>query len=371
MHRFLIGFIILTLLGTWQNHAKAQETTSFSKSINVDFSYGLPYYFGDFSALGGSPEPYLNVPISFFRVYNLSTYAGSVSYPITSWLSTRIKVSYSSIYYSSKVAFLHFKNSSIDFSLLPQLNFEFGRTMVYTYLGGGYNSMYHAKIFDTQAELDKNSNNARTWGISSTAGFGVNVRVYKNIALFIEGDFMFTGSDDFDGWRGADFNTSTGEAEKQKLYFSRDRIAAGRGGIRISFGGKSKPVGERRILDPVSSYYENPETEIKKVKEESIVPAVWAELGVKETIKGVTWQVNKAYTPDDLKIQIAAAEKVLSQIQTRYPTANMQLLWEPYGEGESVAAASIHFGGFKTKFDIESSRNFILRYYSGVVRRKG
>jgi|GEM_PF-5525390 hypothetical protein len=363
MPRFwcIIGVIVL-LLSAETSTAQENSSTSYAGAIAVDFSYGYPFYVGDFNSLFGDPAPYVNIPIVNYEIYNQHSLSGSIHFPINNIFSVALRGSQTSFYYTAPDAFLHFKNSVYDVALLPTARFSFGRNSVYGYAGGGYNWHDNATLFETRNQAENEPNLDQSNSFSVSTGLGYEFRVWQQLALFIEGDLIFTGTDKIDGFNGPDLTTANGQDADQKFYFSRDKLLSARGGIRIYFKNPSRPVAERPLNDPISSYYKNPFNEPPE-KEESKedtgrqLTEREQKLGVRLKLSNYTLESYVALNLDELERQKEVAQKHLSELRTRFPGMSVYLLAEDFGY-------SVHFGSFSSYEKAKEARFYLRRYYS-------
>ena len=356
----LIYLILLTVLFS-AKIAVAQENSSPFKRISVDFSYGLPFYEGDFFSYFSTPAPYQDQVLMGMNVYNNSILQGSVTIPWKNWLAFRLKATQATLFFSEANAQVNFKNSMFDFTGAVQFNFSKNKFQTYLYLGGGYHTSSNATIFQTIEDLNSGNNEDQVHRISATAGLGVEYIVWRQFALFAEFDYYFTGSDRFDGYNG--FAPGLFELEKEKPYLDRDRLLSGRGGLRVYFTGKAKKVAERSCNKPSSAYYDNPYSSAEQKAEVDGLSDELKKLGVKLNLQGYTVLVNRVMDIEELKRQKAAGERVISYIQAKIPSATLELLLENKG-------FTIHIGGFASQGQAKNALYIIRQYYSnGLVVR--
>lgn len=339
----------------------AQENTSPFQRISVDFSYGLPFYEGDFYSFFSTPAPYQDQPLMGARLFNNSIIQGSVTFPWKSWLAFRLKATQATFFFSEVNAQVNFKNSMYDITFAPQFSFTAKRFHAYAYIGGGYHTSNEALIYQTVLDLEEGVNGDQVHRISATAGIGLEVLVWRQFAVFIEADYNITGSDRLDGYNGG--APGVFELEDEKSYLDRDKILSGRGGIRVYFTGKAKKVAERSMDKSSSSYYENPYKPEEKKPEQDGLSEELKKLGVVKKLQGYSVEVNRVMTIEELKRQKASAEKMLPYLQSKFPNASIQLLVEERG-------FSIHVGGFASQGQAKNMMPIIRQYYSnGIIRR--
>ncbi len=356
----LLYFILLLVLCS-AKLAVAQENTSPFQRISVDFSYGLPFYQGDFYSFFSTPAPYQDQPLKGMAISNNSILQGSVTIPWKKWLGFRLKATQATLFFSEANAQVFFKNSLYDFTGAVQFSFSYKYFQTYLYLGGGYHTSSDATVFQTLEDLNTGNNDDQVQRISSTAGFGIEYIFWKQFALFAEFDYYFSGSDRFDGYNG--FAAGMPELEKEKTYLDRDRLLSGRGGLRVYFTGKAKNVAERSFDKPSSAYYDNPYLpEDHKVEQEGLSEEL-KRLGVKKNLQGYTVLVNHVMNIEELKRQKEAGDRVISYIQAKIPAATLELLLENKG-------FTIHIGGFASQGQAKNALYIIRQYYSnGLVVR--
>lgn len=359
VHFYLIAYCFV--FGA--NLTVAQENTSPFKRLSVDFSYGIPFYEGDFYSFFSTPAPYQDQPLMGQRIYNNSIIQGSLTIPWKNWLAFRLKATQATIFYGETNALVNFKNSLFDFTLAPQFSFNYKRFNSYIYIGGGYHTSNDAVIFQTPLDLQEGENNGQVHRVSATAGFGLEGLIWRQFALFVEADYNITGSDRFDGFNGS--TPGVPELEDEKSYLDRDKILSLRGGLRVYFTGKGKKIAERKLDENSSAFYQNPykPEAMMTQAEKDLLTEEMKKLGVKVKLNGYTVEVNRAMNIEELKRQKSSAERVLSLIQGKFPNATVELLLEPLG-------FSVHIGGFASQGQAKSTLPVIKQYFSnGLIIR--
>lgn len=371
-HYRLIPATVLMLLTF--SIATAQENTSWRSGISVDFSAGIPFYSGDFDH-PWSPDDaeYLHLPLGERRQYNTTTFSGSVAFPLGDYLSFRLRYAQATIYFSEFNTRVFFKNTIFDTSGLLQLHLVNQRVGWYVNAGMGLNSHFDANVYRSIRDMETASNFDRKYSMSTTFGTGLQVGITPMFSIFVEGDWMFTGSDRIDGWNGDDPDL-LGAERSTKGYFSRDQILTGRAGVRFNLLQSPRRVEERSQRDLVSSYIPDPdrepdvdldpieEPEIPKAPDDDL-PEAYRRLGIRTSLDGITIAVEYATGFDELERKRDVAERIASQLSGVYQNLEIFLLKDNQGY-------TVHFGTFSNINDARQLVGPLSIYYSGTQIRR-
>ena len=350
-------------LATAVHSASGQEKNSILEKLSADFSYGFPTYLGDFSTIfsRGTIPTFRSVPLGTTSQYNLSSFAGSISYDFRPWVTFRLRASQTNIFFSESSAGVNFRNSLVDLSLLAQLRIaEFSRFKIYGYLGPGINTHLDADIRPTQSEAESTPNFTEIRRISATAGLGFQGRVWSRYYLFAEGDVIFTGSDRFDGYNGFPTDFSGDEFAEEEPFLGRDQILTARAGIRVRLGKSTVKVPERKVKDPLVAWLPPDGEADTTAAEKDFDP--WEGFGVSEQLRGYTLQVDFVTDTDALSRQKKVADSISDELAGKGIRARVQLLREGRG-------VSIHIGVFRHRRNAKKIIRDLKNYYSGVLIR--
>ena len=348
----------------------AQSSDSFLSDFKVDIGYSFPIYNGEFSGLSGSKsfvERSGTSPIDLLdsRQFNQSNVYGSVSAQISDKLGARLRISQTTFFFAEEIqANVSFKNTIFDISLMSEFLILDSFIKSYIYFGPGINFHKDARIFNNSLDAQIEPNTERTTGISGTLGLGFEYDIGKRFALFFEAEYFNTGSDRIDGYNGFEIeNDRTVIREEEDSYLQRDFFLNIGGGIRLKMFKKDKPVPERPVDRPLSSYVANPDSTTKRLSDDTdALTAGERKLDIKgELSGGYTIKVNIVLTLDELRRQRKIAETV-ANAAIDSDDIKILLLKEPDGY-------SVHFGYYN---DLRTAKEKVLelrKFYSDITIR--
>jgi len=248
MNLLKIGLYALFLALLSPAIVTGQPESPFLKSLKVDIGYAFPTYFGDFSNLGGGDIEFVELsgrsPIELIdeMQFNQSSINGSITGAITDRLEGRLKFSQATFFFSEDTqARVNFKNTVFDIAFLAQYTLFESVIDGYIYGGPGINFHKDAEIFDTSIAAQTAVNTNRKQSVSTTLGLGFEYDFGDRFSLFVEAEYLNTGSDRIDGYNGFTFEDGfTKVSEDEKSYFNKDYFLKVGGGIRFKLFGKHK-----------------------------------------------------------------------------------------------------------------------------------
>lgn len=358
MFKRLIAIFTSLLIGT---AAYGQEKPAIKPSVEVDFAYGLPFYFGDFNTLLGNPAPYRNNNLTNPRVYNKSSFSTAIAFPLNNRFAIRLFLNQTSLTFEEPGVQVYFRNSA--FSMIPQAKFDIvdQRLKWYVHAGAGIS---WSRESDVQANPDSLLNTSRSPRIARLAlagGTGIQFRVWKEIHVFSEWNFMTTGTDRFDGYNGPVSGNPFQEVPDEKPYFQRDQLMDVRLGIRFPLLKDLKNVEERPYGRPISNVDPDPDFDeyywLKDPDRRQLTDKerIYRALRIKTKLSDYTIKAGYALTLDELMRLHSVAERIARQLSNSRRGLEVLVLEEKQGY-------TIHFGTFKryqeAKDWVDPLRNF-------------
>ena len=363
-----LAYLLAILLFAGPLHLlQAQDNDLPVSNIRVDLSYGLPIYFGEFFPFGSEPA-YVNrngaspLELVNYSQYNQSNISASVIADLNDRIGLRLKMGQTIFFFAEETqANINFKNSLFDASLLFQVDLLTSRTGIYLYGGPGFTIHKDARIFVRQLEMETAFNTERETGFTLTGGLGFDVEIGKKrrFELFVEAEYLNTGSDRVDGYNGYSFNDGLPQInEEEGPYFQRDYFLNARGGIRLKLFKPAPRQPERPFDAPLSSLTPDPtKADLTEDEKESL----FDELGVQQNLSGgYSIEVNFVVQIPELRRQKEVAKSVAEELRKQGIDVEVLLLNEPLG-------FSIHFGYFSSREEAKKVVRKIRQYYSDII----
>lgn len=365
MAKTAVLWILLALMAFQKS--QAQANTSVNHPVYIDFGYGMPVYYGDLWKIGGGTVTFRGNPMQAQTQYNTSSvYAGALL-PLSRRFYIRPQFSNSTVYFQEPFRNVYFRNNIFEAGLTAQFFVVKQRAAVYLFGGPSVTVSYDAELFNSQPESETTPQTDRVVRAGLLAGLGAHVRVWRQLHLFAEYQFSFTGTDRFDGYNG-DIATGTAGAPDEKSYFNRDQVAVLRGGIRLPILRPPSRVEERPRNLPLSTVNPDPgfdEITLKQKEEaeKRNKPALYYKLGVKPKLERFTVAVSHSLTLEELERFNASAVRVAEKLGPKKNPPPVQLLEEPSG-------FTVHIGTFASPVEARKFAKRLSRYYRNVEVRK-
>lgn len=363
-----LGIGVLLCCALFPLSVTAQETISTEKNIWVDFSYGLPFYIGDFNSFTSTPPPYRNREVINPVFDNPISFSGSIFFPLSKRTFIRLSADQSTFYFREDNALVFFRNSV--FTLTPALHFKIidKRFSWNIELGGGGSVSRDAILLASPNELASLSTQPLEIRPAAHIATGIQFRVWRNFHLFGEVKYLNTGSDRIDGFNGQG-ETVFLESEQEKAFFERDYLATVRLGVRIPLTKDTKQIEERPIphnlsnvdVDPDfdENYWQDGNASGRLTKKQKL----YLEWGIKQSLSNITLKVSFAENLDELGRQREVALRIAQQLSSNRRTFEVLILEEANGY-------TIHFGSFTRTSEAKQYIPRLKQHYSGVILMK-
>lgn len=354
-----------------ENNSDSDESDETESSgITIDFSAGMPYYFGDFNPLWGQPGMFEELEIGTGEQSNDYGLSASVSFPLFSSLSFRLRTQMAAFQFSEIQSGAYFRNVVYDVSGQLKLHLLERKLGTYIYAGPGYHNHFDTEIFPTEDLAASEPIDGRIHRLSLQGGAGIEFYIIPRIAVFTEVDWMLTGSDRLDGFNGNVDQTEHEERDSEKPYFQRDQFITGRAGVRFSFFDPPRDKPERSYDNPVTSVAPDitripPEMaeELPDVAIPDDWPPHYLEYNIYPALTGVTIAIGYARDLVELQRQREVAQRIADEIADEPDQYEILSAPEMFGY-------SLHIGTFASRGEARQIMTRITQYYSGAEIRE-
>lgn len=361
-------FFSAVLIGFQSNVAYSQAVVpSYGQPRYVDFSYGFPVYYGDFWKAGGGATVYRGTALASSQQYNTTSISAGAMLPFRGGLFIRPQLSNTTFYFQDPIGRVFFRNNVFEIGLSASYLFVWRRFGAYAYAGPGMSISYKTDIFLQQADAEQTPLSKRTSRLSFHSGLGLQFMVWRQINLFGEYHFLFSGSDQLDGHNG-DEQTPSGfvEASAEKSYFQRDKIGAFRIGIRLPITRPPSRIEERPKEFPLSTIDPDPGFDEVTSNEKAVSfsgpknkPALYYKLNVQQKLRLYTIAVTHALTLEELEQYNSSAVRIATTLKSPGKKVEVQLL-------ETSSGYTVHFGTFSSTAEARKFSRRLSDYYRDI-----